>query len=65
MSTAARVIYADPRNKFDGWSALAHADGTWVVFDEHSNVKHRGTSKDQNKAAGDAIRWMRKKGKMS
>lgn len=60
-----RVIYANPRDKFNAWSALVTSDGKWTVFDEDANTAHRGSSKDQAKGVEDAIKWMRRNGKMS
>lgn len=64
-STQPTIIYANPADRYNGWSAMANADGTWTVYDEKSKVKHRGSSRNQNAAASDAIRWLRSKGKMS
>lgn len=64
-SIPSKIIYADPRRKTSWWSAMAHGDGSWVIFDDNANVSHRGSSRDQDKAVQDAIRWLRSKGKMA
>lgn len=60
-----KIIYANPRDRYNGWSAMVHPDGNWTVFDEKANVAHRDSSRDQPKGAEDAIRWLRKNGKMT